>query len=390
MADTIAVQEVTNKGDSFGFSLSKVGSVTADSISEATRYFLVTIPTGSERSVSAIYAALPQKGEAHPEIEDCYVSDVSCKVTEDVYVYQAVVNYKWKRGSTSTDSNLPWLQPAAISFSTDSSITQAMDYAYLSLGTTTNLATEATPANLIKLPILAGDGVSLTIPIVNEPLKEQPMNLPEEPVQAVAITLSASIAGDPSPLDPEDTANSKHNINQVLELIRCAHTVYGDVTVDKDARLPFIVGDYDIDHFCGYLSDVKVDALYYKSDSDAKTYAYYKVDITILHNPQTWIRRVLNLSYNTLSTADVNKHTIEAITVADGLSTIRSKVDKQQEIHPLTAAPRFIDDDGKLLNTIAGPTPGPSYLLYFMTKPINKWAALETFINSLIWVAPED
>jgi hypothetical protein len=386
MAD-IAIQEVTNKGDSFGFSLSKVGSLTADAISEATRYFLVTIPTGAARAVSEIYAALPQKGEAHPEIEDCYVSDISCKVTEDVYVYQAVVNYKWKPAS-STDKTLPWLQPASISFSSDSSITQAMDYAYLSLGTTTNLATDATPANIIKLPILAGDGASLTIPIVNEPLKEQPMNLPEEPVSAIAITISASIEGDPSPLDPDSTPNRKHNINQVLELVKCVHTVYGDVTINPDARLPFIVGGYDIDHFCGYLAEVKVDALYYKSEVGATTYAYYKVDITIIHNPQTWVRKVLNLSYNTLSPADVNKHTIEAITVTDGMSTIRSKVDKQQEIHPLTAEPRFIDRDGKLLNTITGQTPNPSYLLYFMTKPINKWAALETFINSLVWVAP--
>jgi hypothetical protein len=331
---------------------------------------------------------LPKKGNAHPEIADCYVSDVSCKVTEDVYVYQATVNYKWKN-STSTDKTLPWLQPAAISFSSDSSITRAMDFAYLSLGTTTNLATEATAANIITLPILAGDGANATIPIVNEPLKEQPMNLPEEPVSAIAITISATIEGGG---DEGGNTNNKHDINQVLELLKCVHTVYGDIETDKDARLPFIIGDsgYTIDYFSGYISEVKVDALYYKSEVDAKTYAYYKVDIKILHNPETWVRKLLNLSYNTLTDTDVNKHTIEAITVTDGKTTIRSKVDKPQEINPVSAVPRFITPEGTIRNSLEGEAPYPSYLLYFMTKPLNKWAAVTTFLESLVWVAPED
>jgi hypothetical protein len=379
MASDVEVMEVTSKGDSFGFSLSEPKVLTADTAHEATRYFIINTK-GGVRAPNDVYLLLPKKGDVHPEIADCYVSDVTCKVTDDVHIYQATVNYKWVNPAP-TDPNYPWLQPAAISFSTDTSITRAMDMSYLQFGVPPaspgaagspgTLIEDCTPAKLINMTVFAGDGINATIPIVNEPLREQPMNLPEEPVTSIAITISCAIEGGGG---LNKTAH--HDISQagLLTLLACSQTVYGDVVAV--GRLPMAIQGYTINQFCGYITDIKCEAMWYKSEIMDDTFAYYKVDITLLDNPETWIRKLINLSYNCIVDGKVT-----AMTVTDGKNTIRSKISKPMRINPTGGAALDLDmATGILYNTTSGQTPGPTYTLLHLTKRLSDWAALKAFL----------
>jgi len=361
----LGVTEVTSKGDSFGFVLSEPKLLTAERVEEATRYFLVTVD--SAQDIGAVYELLPKRGDAHPNRADCYVLDVSCKVTDDVHVYQATVNYKWVNPYPS-DPDLPWLTRGTVSFSSDASITRALAFAYASLGTSTNPA-ETTAEEIRALPFLSGDGINETVPIVNEPLKQPFYNPIQEPVRGLTLRISGNVAGGGGLI-----ANTVHNYEVIEDVLACAQTVYGDPTVQPEARLPINIGGYLVEAFCGYVSDTSCEALYYKSAIENETYAYYKVDITIAVNPQTWVTKALNLSYDTLVDG---KRT--AITAKDGLSGVRRAISSPMEINPASGAPRFINNSSGEENTPAN----PAYLLFFVTKPMNNWNAITSIMDQM-------
>jgi peroxiredoxin len=393
----ILCKEVTTLGDSCGIDTEKVGLRETSALS-ATRKFIVQLSTDSSPSAYAteLLLALPVRGSVHPSITACYVDNISCVATDDPYVYEATVNYKWSQNTTdvtpdpqnpeTSDINLPWLQPATLAFGTDTGITRAMDKAYGCLGA--RYAVSITPAVIQSLNVedIADDkdlfgrtynngtGASLTVPLVIRPLNEQPMNLPEEPVGGVTLTLSASIKGE------DATSPETHDFAIIQDLLALAHTVYAV----RDAETVFDIRGYEIKRYCGYISNINIENLWYYSQVCKKNYAYYKVTVTIIDNPETWVRSVLNLSYNYLSSGDPRK-----------LTKIRVKDDKSQ-LEELPDKPLFIDVTSGLpigVNVANGflqeDTNNREHAVMYLTKRISEWVALDEFIEGLEWNAPQ-
>jgi hypothetical protein len=375
-------REVTSLGDSFGFDTQLVKKVNYRA-TQATRKFIVEVEADSYADTETVLAALPQKGTVHPTILDCIVDNVVCTVTSDVHIYEATVNYKWAMAESDDidrDLSLPWKQPAALSFSSDTSMTRAMDMAYGYLGW--QYLNVLTPTVIQDLGLSGtgmatgalGTGTEANVPLVIKPLNEQPMNLPEEPVGGIAITLTASIKGE------DEVHPEKHVFTQVKDLVALSYSMYAV----KEAPTVFDINGYEIKRYNGYISSVNIEDLWYYSKVNNRNYAYYKITITILDNPETWIRSVLNLSYNYLDAAPPAAGKLTKIRVKDGKSTTEELIEKPIFIDCETGAPLAVNTTTGLPQEAMNREAAVLYL----TKRINDWAALKTFIDELIWTAP--
>lgn len=392
----ILCKEVTSLGDACGIDTEKIG-YRETSVLTATRKFIIQLSTDSDLSTYSedMLAALPIRGSVHPAITTCFVDNISCVAKEDPYTYEASVNYKWNQNTSGTtpdeekpedsDPNLPWTQPASLSFNSDTSITRAMDKAYGCLGA--QYITALTPSTIQALNLANidadkdlygkvyanGTGVDLNVPLVIRPINEQPMNLPEEPVGGVAITLSANIKGK--------NVNSPvtHDFSVIQDLLALSHTVYAI----KDAATAFDIRGYDIKRYCGYISNINIENSWYFSQVFKKNYAYYKVTITIIDNRETWVRPVLNLSYNYLG--QTIPKTVTQIRVKDDKTKTEELPDKPLYIDVLTGLPLAVNvETGQQQDTN-----GREHAVLYLTKPINAWATLKTFIEGLEWDAPQ-
>jgi hypothetical protein len=393
----ILCKEATNLGDACGIDTEKVGYRTTSALN-ATRKFIIQLSTDSDPSTYSedMLAALPIRGSVHPAITTCFVDNISCVVKDgDPYTYEATVNYKWNQNVTdqtpdpdnpeTSDKNLPWLQPASLSFSSDTSITRAMDKAYGCLGA--QYITALTSATIQGLDLANidtdkdlngkiyenGTGVDLNVPLVIRPINEQPMNLPEEPVCGLTLTLSTNIKGEDA-LSPVT-----HDLTQITDLLALSHTVYAI----KDAATVFDIRGYEIKRYCGYINNINIENSWYYSQVCKKNYAYYKVTITIIDNRETWVRPVLNLSYNYLpATAP---RTVTQIRVTDTKTKVEELPDKPLFIDVNTGLPLAIDvDTGAQQDTNSR-----EHAVLYLTKPINAWVKLKTFIDGLEWDAPQ-
>lgn len=343
--------EVTSKGDSFGFTVDGQGR----RINQATRIFLVTVDEQADRNIPEILELLPQKGSLHPYLTNCYVTEVDCKVTEDVHVYQATVDYEGPESEESEDDpdvEWPWNDPADVSFSTDSSLMEVKDRAYAGFG----------QANMTSLTSddfgdkTSGDGIHATVPIVNVPFKEFPQNLPEEPEPMLKISIAFAI--------------KDHDISAIQNFLNASQTVNDNV---------YTIKGYQINRYCGYLSEFSAKAAYFKAPSGT-LYPYWDISIGISVRPsKTWIRAMINMGFNRLVETGGIK-TKEHITIKDSKSGKLEKISDPVRLHP-EGYPIDILADG----TLKDPPEDPSYTYVnlYLTKPLSNW---DTFKNDI----PED
>lgn len=343
--------ETTIKGDSFGFSVDTKGRKTL----KGTRTFTITIDSSTDRSMDEIYEALPKRGEAHPDMANCFVKDVDCKVSEDVHVYIATVDYESKviESTEDNDPNIdwPWDQPTDVSFSTNTSFAEVQDKAYAYFGSRT-LGTMDD-----DFVMQAGGGTYPNIPVVNVPFKEYPENLPEEVEPAIQIDVAFAI--------------KEHNI-QDIQVYLDSH-----LTVNEDK---VSIKNYEIDKYTGYFSDFKAKAAYFKSPRSGILYPYWDVSLSLVVRPKkTWIRPMINMSYNRLVIVD-GVRTKEHITVKDSKSNKQERITTPVRIRA-EGVPVDITDDGLVVTEDVGSE--QTYVNLYLTKPLSSW-------NSFIFAIPED
>ena len=336
--------ETTIKGDSFGFSVDTKGR----KILKGTRTFTITIDSSANRSMDEIYEALPKKGDAHPNMANCYVKDVECVVSEDVHVYIATVDYESKVTEEQGEGNdptieWPWDQPTDISFSTNTSFAEVQDKAYAFFGSRT-LGTMTD-----DFIIQSGNGTYPNIPVVNVPFHEYPENLPEEVEPAIQIDIAFAI--------------EEHNI-QDIQVYLSSHLTVNDNTVS--------IKNYEINKYTGYFSEFRAKAAYFKSPRSGILYPYWDVSLSLVVRPKkTWIRPMINMSYNRLVTGVDDVATKEHITVKDSKSNKLEPITAPVRIRP-SGVPVDINDDG----TLAADDPGSeqTYVNLYLTKPLSNWS----------------
>ncbi len=355
-------KEITSRGDSFGFSVDAQGRT----VQKATRVFIVQIDSTDTRSIDEIYTLLPAKGDVHPYITSCYVKDVSCDVTEDVHIYEAKVNYESTIVDTAEDDaeepdiTYPWDEDASISFSSDASQMEAMEYAYLQWP---YAAINGSSRDEILATTSTGEMATAKLPIINLPLREKFESVPEEPIKCTAIDISFAIKG---------YSGTNRKIHDRSIIYRLKGEFF---TVNNDDMTLFA---YTIKKGNGYVADCNITDKFYISKKKKK-YAYYEVNIKILENPKSWIRRIQNVSYNTLkpTPGDPSKNVITHIKVRDADTGKDELVTKPMAIAPLTAAPLDLDAAGNFKSAADMESEVGMYVIPYLTKQPSDWTAIK-------------
>lgn len=373
------IREITIRGDEFGKNKDRKGNA----YNVATRNFIITV--NGVIDVAEIYEALPELGDLHPFIPKCRVDDVRVTATNDPNVWEATVQYEtFDSTLTSTirrkeeeeeeaepeeqpveeeHEDYPWLQPAAVTFSSDSSQTQAMEYCYAKWEAMPNKA----GSQITTIPV-DRQSDEPTIPIVNEPLLEKFASVPEEPIACLAINISFAMRGFAN-MTPEGIG--RHDNTSVLSAVNAEF-----FTVNKATTSIF---GYQIKSCCGYVSSINMERSYY-TDKQQRKWAYFQITIQILNNPSTWIRRIGNVSKNMYLTDDTGAVSISPIVLYDGRTKLSEPITEPTPIDPVTGKPIRIDDDGKLKTESPAV---PLYIIPVLTKRPSYWTELLSVLNQV-------
>ena len=371
------IREITIRGDEFGKNKDRKG----DAYNLATRKFIITV--NGVIDVAEIYEALPELGDLHPLIAKCRVDDVKVTATNDPNVWEATVQYetfdpeltfKIRDNEEETeepgeqpveedDEDYPWLQPAAVTFSSDSSQTQAMEYCYAKWAAMAN-----TSGSVIASGSVALQSDEPTFPIVNEPLFEKFASVPEEPIPCLAINISFAMRGF---ADMTIEGIGRHDNTSVLSAVNAEF-----FTVNKATTTVF---GYRINSCCGYVSSISMERSYY-TDKQRRKWAYFQITIQILNNPDTWIRRIGNVSKNMYLTDDTGAVGISPIVLYDGRTKLSEPIVEPTPIDPVSGKPIRIEDNGKL--KLESPAV-PLYIIPVLTKRPSYWTELLSVLNQV-------
>lgn len=378
------IREITIRGDEFGKNKDRKG----DAYNLATRKFIITVDGVID--VDEIYAALPEISDLHPLIAKCRVDDVKVTATNDPNVWEATVQYEtFDPELTSTirdkeaeeeepeeqpveeeDEDYPWLQPAAVTFSSDSSQTQAMEYCYAEWDVVDKDSSGGTNSSG---PAIAATSVlkqsdNPVFRIVNKPLGEKFASVPEEPIACLAINISFAMRGF---ANMTIEGIGRHDNTSVLSAVNAEF-----FTVNKATTTIF---GYRINPCCGYVSSINMERSYY-TDKQRRKWAYFQITIQILNNPETWIRRIENLSKNMFSTDPVtSEKTISPIVLRNAETGLTEPITEPVPVYPADGAPIYIDSNGV-------PYPGERancFLIPVLTKRPSYWTELLGILNQV-------
>jgi hypothetical protein len=377
------IREITIRGDEFGKNKDRKG----DAYNLATRKFIITV--NGVIDVAEIYEALPELGDLHPLIAKCRVDDVKVTTTNDPNVWEATVQYETfdpeltitmrrkeeeqrkeeeeaepeEQPVEEEAEDYPWLQPAAVTFSSDSSQTQAMEYCYAKWEAMPNKA----GSEITTIPV-AVQADEPTFPITNEPLLEKFASVPEEPIPCLAINISFAMRGF---ADMTIEGIGRHDNTSVLSAVNAEF-----FTVNKATTTVF---GYRINSCCGYVSSISMERSYY-TDKQRRKWAYFQITIQILNNPDTWIRRIGNVSKNMYLTDDAGAVGISPIVLYDGRTKLSEPIVEPTPIDPVTGKPIRIEDNGKL--KVESPAV-PLYIIPVLTKRPSYWTELLSVLNQV-------
>lgn len=287
------IREVTIDGDSFGFSKGAKNART----NRAVRTFKLQVSGDPATYIQDCLLALPKFGDVHPSYPYCYVSDVDCTANNsDPNWYDARVTYETPdvdddgKGSEEPEPEqpedpdgpeYPWLEKATISVSTDSANMEVNDLAYAYYGTKT--LGEAFDDSGVIQPDMTKALVftSPRVQIVNT-LSERPENLPEEPNPALKFNIDFAVEGQ--------------GFASINELLQNAYTV-------NDSYVQIL--DFGLPTYTAYLEGVNCTKEIYSftstNDEGIETtteYPYWKVSLTIAARKDTWVKLMVNQSYN--------------------------------------------------------------------------------------------
>lgn len=316
----LLIREVTIDGDSFGFSKGAENART----NRAVRTFKLQVDGDPATYIQDCLLALPKYKDPHPSYPYCYVSDVDCTAnTSDPHWYDARVTYE----TTDVDDDgigteepeqppddpdgpkYPWLEKATISVSTDSANMEVNDLAYAYYGTKT-LGGAFDDSGVIQPDMTkALVFTSPQVQIVNT-LSERPENLPEEPNPALKFNIDFAVEGQ--------------GFASINELLQNAYTV-------NDSYVKIL--DFGLPTYTAYLEGVNCTKEIYSftstNDEGIETtteYPYWKVSLTIAARKDTWVKLMVNQSYNrwysdtpnTQAGPEAGSGYISPITVYDG------------------------------------------------------------------------
>jgi hypothetical protein len=381
------IREITIRGDEFGKNKDSKGRA----YNLATRKFIITV--NGVIDVTEIYEALPELGDLHPLIAKCRVDDVKVTATNDPNVWEATVHYEtFDPELTSTirrkeeeeeeeeepeeqpveeeEEDYPWLQPAAVTFSSDASQTQAMEYCYAEWDVGRYITGEP---QYSSGPAIAATSVlkqsdNPVFRIVNKPLGEKFASVPEEPIACLAINISFAMKGF---ANMTIEGIGKHDNTSVLSAVNAEF-----FTVNKATTTVF---GYRINPCCGYVSSINMERSYY-TDKQRRKWAYFQITIQILNNPETWIRRIENLSKNMFVTDPVTlKKTISPILLYNVETGLSEPVLEPVPVYPADGTPIHINSDGV-------PYPGDRtncFLIPVLTKRPSYWTELLSILNQV-------
>ncbi len=375
------IREITIRGDEFGKNKDRRGNA----YNVATRNFIITV--NGVIDVAEIYEALPELGDLHPFIAKCRVDDVKVTATNDPNVWEATVQYEtFDSTLTSTirrkeeeeeeaepeeqpveeeHEDYPWLHPAAVTFSSDSSQTQAMEYCYAEWPVIVN----GSGPDAAAVPVLKQSD-NPVFRIVNQPLGEKFASVPEEPIACLAINISFAVRGFAN-MTLEGIG--RHDNTSVLSVVNAEF-----FTVNKATTSIF---GYQIKACCGYISSINMERLYY-IDKQQRKWAYFQVTIQVLNNPDTWIRRIANVSKNMLITDPVtSKETISPIVLRNAETGLSEPVTEPVPVYPTSGKPLYIDSNGVPNPDDIGKT--DCFFIPVLTKRPSYWTGLLSVLNQV-------
>lgn len=364
------LQETTIKGDSFGFSVDSRGRT----IRKGTRTFTAVVDSDGTRAINEILTLLPKKGSSHPEIDECYVKDVNCVVTDDVHTYLATIDYETRvsddTGDEETDVIFPWQEEAKITFSSDATISEPIEKAYY---TWTNPLFDLdhpetmTAENVMTyFPENTREGTAdLARMRVKNTAGDKFAGLPEEPLRNVAMKISFNIKAYTG---SSATDRKKHKRTILYDLLAEAYTVN---------NTPVELFGYLFSSYTGYITDMDITDEFFITKRGRK-YAYYAVTFTIVNNLHTWIRRIMNLGLNKIITVD-GRQVKERIKLLDSgiLHDITEPVPIDENSTPIT-----IDSDGKIIDPTLDATKRVCIIPY-LTKQPSTWDKLRTICTEV-------
>jgi hypothetical protein len=366
------IREITIRGDEFGKNKDRKGAA----YNVATRKFIITV--NGVIDVAEIYEALPELGDLHPLIANCCVDDVKVTTTNDPNVWEATVQYETfdpeltrkvkekeeeEQPVEEEDEDYPWLQPAAVTFSSDSSQTQAMEYCYARWEAMPNTAGSQITKKSVDV-----QSDEPTFPIVNEPFGEKFASVPEEPVPCLAINISFAMRGF---ANMTIEGIGRHDNTSVLNAVNAEF-----FTVNKANTSIF---GYQIKSCCGYVSSINMERSYY-TDKQQRKWAYFQITIQVLNNPDTWIRRIENVSKNMYLTDSKGAVGISPIVLYDDRTKLSEPIAEPTPIHPESGKPLRIGDNGKLKSESSEV---PLYIIPVLTKRPSYWTELLSVLNQV-------
>lgn len=362
-------QEITTHEDSYGKRKDSKGRITLT----ATRSFLIQIDTSMDRSIDEVHSKLPKIGDAHPYILNCFVIDIKVNNREnDPYIYLAKVEYESSEPTDMAikpnpedhleeqDIKYPWDNPAIVTMSSDTSQTQAMELAFTKWPVLPN----DLPPDQVVASKPKQEANFPAFPILNEPFKEKFASIPEEPTGCLALDINFALKGY------EGLKFRRHSRQIVLDL-KAEYFTVNNIAVT--------LFGYTFQPYCGYVAGITMESKYFLSDRGG-IYAYYDVRLRIIDNPRTWVRRVLNVSFNTYKVDPVTEEMTKShIMLKDAYTGLTSKITEPVPIHPVEGTPLTIDDKGlPKLDTEVTP-----YVLPFLTKPPSGWQELRRICNAV-------
>lgn len=359
----ILFKEVTILGDTYSKSLDRKDRI----INSATRSFFIRIDGSLNRSMEQIKGLLPKIKDPHPYYAQCQVKDYKVKNTDSPHDYIAEVNYQTveeEDEEEETDVEYPWDAPAVITISSDTSQTAVAELAYTKWPFTT---IDQSPHEVVDSPKEEADFPAF--PILNEPFNEKFSSVPEEPLACRSLDISFNIKGYKA------GGNRKYHNRGLIEALLVEYFTVNNVNVS--------LFGYSFDKYCGYISDVTVSDKYFKTKR-GKVHAYYEVKIKVLYNPNTWVRRILNMSFNTIKWdenedgGEGGKQMKTHIHVLDGVKGILEKVNEPQLIHPATGEVIGLFSDGT-----RNEEDKRRYVLPFLTKRPSNWLGFVRLCNQV-------
>lgn len=341
-----SITETTSRGDTFGFTTdSKLRTSKV-----ATRVFIIKLTSGSNY-ITECLAALPKRGNVHPDYPSCFVRDIMCEVEgKDPHIYQATVTYKSPDPRDSSNNNgetpppeYPWSQPTDISITSDSSFSEVNDLAYAYFGTKlVGDVWSSDGAFALSSPV-SGSGTRQTEPIVNVPFSEYPASLPDEPEPVLVITVAFAVLGS--------------NLSHVTGFTKNAFTVNNS---------SYNIAGYSIPRYCGYIQDVSASKKIYTYKTIE--YTYWAVSIQMAVRPKSWIRAMTNMSFNCIG-EEGTKARIKLFDPDKGQS------EPSTDALRITPEGKAIDvtEDGRLDDSVSASS---TYVNLYLTKKLANWYSM--------------